>query len=300
MLDEQSLKGRFRTSIWEETRMDERRRSEANDMEVRSFPPASAAPSSSDLRQLALDAHRDYYAAGVYDIARLTWTIDEFFPTPKNLNVLEIGCGDGAMLQLLATRGAKAQGIDASSSGIARCRQNGLAAQCLDVSTDGIPFPAESFELVISLETFEHLMNPFYALQEVRRVLRPAGRFICSVPNPLTGHPYLYPGLFDYPNFRQFLVQGGFTISRVRPWEWAPRDTILPRALRRVPVLRGRIVAGGLRKLIEKSYLLFHAFPAFCYWLWTFDCRKSGPPPTQFHTVSLSTMPGSAQHFSHS
>jgi len=300
MLDEQSLKGRFRTSIWEETRMDERRRPEANDMEVRSFPPASAAPSSSDLRQLALDAHRDYYAAGVYDIARLTWTIDEFFPTPKNLNVLEIGCGDGAMLQLLATRGAKAQGIDASSSGIARCRQNGLAAQCLDVSTDGIPFPAESFELVISLETFEHLMNPFYALQEVRRVLRPAGRFICSVPNPLTGHPYLYPGLFDYPNFRQFLVQGGFTISRVRPWEWAPRDSILPRALRHVPVLRGRIVAGGLRKLIEKSYLLFHAFPAFCYWLWTFDCRKSGPPPTQFHTVSLSTMPGSAQHFSHS
>jgi len=286
--------------IWEEICMDEHHQPDANDKEVRSSPPASAAPSSSDLRQFALDAHRDYYAAGGYDIARLTWTLDEFFPAPENLNVLEIGCGDGAMLQLLARRGAKAKGIDASSSGIARCQQNGLAAQCLDVSTDGIPFPAESFELVISLETFEHLMNPFYALQEVRRVLRPSGRFICSVPNPLTGHPYLYPGLFDYPNFRQFLVQGGFTISRVRPWEWAPRDTILPRALRHVPVLRGRIVAGGLRKLIEKSYLLFHAFPAFCYWLWTFDCRKSGLPPSQFHTVSLSTMPGSAQHFSHS
>jgi len=82
--------------------MDECRRSEANTKEVGSSASPSSAPSSSDLRQLVLDAHRDYYAAGSYDIARLTWTLDEFFPAPKNLNVLEIGCGDGAMLQLLA------------------------------------------------------------------------------------------------------------------------------------------------------------------------------------------------------
>jgi 2-polyprenyl-3-methyl-5-hydroxy-6-metoxy-1,4-benzoquinol methylase len=109
--------------------MGEHRRSEANAKEDQSFVPPSAAPSSSALRRLTLDAHRDYYAAGGYDIARLTWTLDEFFPAPKNLNVLEIGCGDGAMLQLLAGRGAKAQGMDASESGIARCQKKGLAAQ---------------------------------------------------------------------------------------------------------------------------------------------------------------------------
>jgi SAM-dependent methyltransferase len=274
------------------------------------FPPernaeavcSSASPSigktASDPRQVALDTHRDYYAAGGYDKARLAWTLDQFLPSLQNLSILELGCGDGAMLELLTARGATAQGIDASSSGIARCHQNGLSAQCLDVSTDGVPFPNQSFDVVISLETFEHLMNPFYALQEVRRVLRDSGRFICSVPNPLTGHPYLYPGLFEYGNFRKFLEQGGFTIRCVRPWQWAPRETILPPALRRVPLLGGRIVAGGLRRLIEKSYRLFHAFPAFCYWLWTFECQKAELPRSQFQNVSLSTMPGSKQHLS--
>src|SRR5207245_9695893 len=88
-----------------------------------------------------------------------------------------------------------------------RCAASGLRAQCLDVSIDGLPFADDSFDIVISLETFEHLMNPHYALQEVRRVLRSEGRFLCSVPNPLTGHPYLYPGLFEYANFRCFLEQ---------------------------------------------------------------------------------------------
>jgi SAM-dependent methyltransferase len=135
-------------------------------------------------------------------------------------------------------------------------------------------------------------MNPFFALQEVGRVLRPTGRFICSVPNPLTGHPYLYPGLFEYPNFRKFLEQGGFAISRVQPWERVPRETILPKPLRGIPIVRGRIIAGGLRRLIEETYRLFHTFPAFCYWLWTFECQKAENPQSHFNRVSLRTMPG--------
>ena len=89
----------------------------------------------------------------------------------------------------------------------------GVPAQCLDVSTDGLPFDDDAFDVVISLETFEHLMNPFYSLQEVRRVLRPSGRFISSVPNPRTGHPFLYPGLFEYGNFGSFWSNPVFSPS---------------------------------------------------------------------------------------
>jgi SAM-dependent methyltransferase len=283
-------------SIRKEGRLRERFPPETKAEGARSAPTPSSAPG--EPRRITLDAHRDYYSAGGYDIARLEWTLNEFLSSPQSLDVLEIGCGDGAMLELLKARGANACGIDASLSGVHRCQQKGLSAQCLDVSTDGVPYPSCSFDVVISLETFEHLMNPYFSLQEVRRVLRPAGRFLCSVPNPLIGHPFLYPGLFQYRNFRLFLEQGGFSICRVQPWEWAPSETILPRALRGVPVLNGRILAGGLRKIVEKSYLLLNLFPAFCYWLWTFDCQLSDVAPSQFEEISRRTMPGSARHFS--
>jgi SAM-dependent methyltransferase len=249
-------------------------------------------------RDAALAAHRDYYRAGHYDDDRLNWTLNTFLAHSKPLMALEVGCGDGAMLRLLAERGIAAQGVDASSSGVERCVERGLQAQCLDVSTDGLPFPDNEFDLVISLETFEHLMNPYYALQEVRRVLRPSARFLCSVPNPLTGHPYLYPGLFHYQNFRRFLEQSGFSIDRVSPWQWAPRETILPSPLRSVPVLRSRWIAGPIRRILEKSYRAVGAFPAFCYWLWTFDCTNDKSiRPNIYDDVSAQTRPGTTCHF---
>jgi SAM-dependent methyltransferase len=254
------------------------------------------APSA---RDLALSAHRDYYKAGSYDDDRLAWTISAFLSDIRPARVLEVGCGNGAMLNLLAQKGIDAVGVDASSSGVALCQDRGLHAQCLDISTDGLPFPDDSFDVVISLETFEHLMNPHYALMETRRVLRLGGRFICSVPNPRTGHPYLYPGLFEYANFRSFLLQNNFLIERVAPWQWAPRESILPASLRKFSVLRSRPVAGGIRYLIEKTYLAVGAFPAFSYWLWTFQCRnnKSGEPGI-FRDVSEQTRPGATRHFS--
>jgi SAM-dependent methyltransferase len=249
-------------------------------------------------RETALAGHNDYYSAGSYDDDRLRWTIGEFLVGPRPGKILELGCGDGAMLRLLVDRGMEVMGVDASSSGIDRCLNAGLQARCLDVSIDGLPFAQDdAFDLVISLETFEHLMNPHYALQEVRRVLRPGGRFLCSVPNPLTGHPYLYPGLFEYANFRRFLEQSGFVIQRVAPWQKVPREMILSQSLRKVPLLRSRIVAGGLRRIIEKTYLALGAFPAFCYWLWTFDCRNEKSGRDIYQELSSQTRPGSKSHF---
>lgn len=249
-------------------------------------------------RDAALDVYGSYYSGGSYSDDRLKWTFDTFIIQLSPANVLEIGCGDGILLGLLANRGIRAQGVDASSTGITRCLQRGLQAQCLDVSSETLPFSDSEFDLVVSLETFEHLMNPHYALQEVRRVLRPGGTFICSIPNPLTGHPYIYPGLFEYRHFRRFLNQSGFAIERVLPWQWAPRETILPEPLRNAPLLSARWVAGPLRRLVEASFRAFGGFPAFCYWLWTFDCRNQIPDGTDiFMETCARTCPGSDRHF---
>lgn len=245
-----------------------------------------------DPRTVALTSHRDYYAAGSYADDRLKWTIETFLPDRQLGKVLEIGCGDGAMLRLLAEHNRDVTGVDASYSGIEKCHARGLSAQWLDVSTDVLPFEDNQFDVVISLETFEHLMNPHHALHEVRRTLRPGGRFICSIPNPLSGHPYLYPGLFDYANFRRFLEQSDLSIRKVAPWQWVPRETFLPSSFRNVPILRSRIVAGGLRKMVEKIYLAVGGFPAFCYWLWTFDCRNEKTDQNNvFEYLSQQTRP---------
>ena len=237
---------------------------------------------TSNPREIALATHRDDYCGGSYNTDRLSRTLDTVLPSSNPGKVLEIGCGDGAMLQLLRDGNVYAVGVDASASGIGRCAAAGLRAHCLDVSTDGLPFPDDSFDLVISLETFEHLMNPYHALLEVQRTLCFGGRFLCSVPNPRTGHPYVYPGLFEYKNFRRFVEPAGFHIDRVEHWQWAPRD-----------ILCGRIAAGALRRLVEKSFRIAGAYPSFCYWLWTFDCSNHKHPSLDpYQDIAGLTQPG--------
>lgn len=224
-------------------------------------------------KELAKEAHRGYYAAGDYSDDRYSWTIQTFLPSSKGKRILEVGCGTGKLLELLAPENEVA-GVDASSDGIAACVARGIEGHCVDPSSEPLPFADDSFDFVICLETMEHMMSPYYALMEMRRVLKKGGKLVCSVPNPIWGHILLYPGLFEYRFFRRFLEQCDFEILRVEPWEWAPRETILPARLRKFSLLRSRYVAGFLRRVIALVWETAGRFPAFCYWLWTFEAVK--------------------------
>jgi SAM-dependent methyltransferase len=225
------------------------------------------------------EEHRDYYAAGSFDEGRLRWTVETFLPGCQGKRILEVGCGDGKLLALFP-RTNEVYGIEASTTGVEKCGALGIRAQCLDVSSEPLPFPDDYFDFVIILETLEHLMNPYYAMLEIRRVLKENAKLICSVPNPRTGHPYLYPGLFEFRNFTRFLRQSGMRIDKVEHWEWAPRESIVPVVLRKNRILSSRYVAGAARRAIELTWRTFGKFPSFCYWLWTFECvniNKSSP-----------------------
>jgi len=224
-------------------------------------------------KEIVEEVHRNYYGAGDYSEDRYAWTIQTFLPAHGGMRILEVGCGRGKLLELLKGSNAVV-GVDASAAGIEICSARGIEAHCMDPSSEPLPFASESFDVVICLETMEHMMSPYYAMLEMRRVLKNGGKFVCSVPNPIWGHIMLYPGLFEYRHFRKFLEQGDFNILRVEPWEWAPRETILPMALRKYKWASSRYVAGVLRRMLAWSWHVTGHFPAFCYWLWTFEAVK--------------------------
>jgi SAM-dependent methyltransferase len=223
--------------------------------------------------------HHEYYAAGGVDYDRLRWTVDTFLPNCRGKCIFEIGCGDGRLLSLLQ-KTYEVHGIDASETGVEKCIARGIPALCLDAGSQPLPFPSYYFDSGIILETLEHLMNPYYALLEIRRVLKENARLVCSVPNPATGHPYLYPWLFEFSNFTRFLRQLEWRIERIEPWQWAPREAFLPVGLRGNRILKSRYMAGIARRVVERGWRMAGKFPWFCYWLWTFECvnvNKSVP-----------------------
>lgn len=102
--------------------------------------------------------------------------------------MLDIGCGGGATLQRLLKRskGANVYGIDISEESVAKAKK--VNAKVLDKqvfvcqgSAEELPFENEKFDLVTAVETVYFWPNLPNCLQEVRRVLKPGGRFAVVV-----------------------------------------------------------------------------------------------------------------------
>jgi SAM-dependent methyltransferase len=74
-------------------------------------------------------------------------------------------------------------GIDISEISVTAAREEGLSAFVADISKERLPFTNGSFDLVYCAEIFEHLVDPDFALEEIKRVLRPTGRLLLTTPN---------------------------------------------------------------------------------------------------------------------
>ncbi len=99
----------------------------------------------------------------------------------SNTRVLDIGCGDGALLRLLAEeRGVDARGIELSQRGVNDCVAKGLSVIQGDADTDLIDYPDDSFDYVILSQTLQATRNPRRVLEQMLRIGR---RAIVSFPN---------------------------------------------------------------------------------------------------------------------
>jgi 2-polyprenyl-3-methyl-5-hydroxy-6-metoxy-1,4-benzoquinol methylase len=98
-------------------------------------------------------------------------------------DVLDIGCRDGTLTSSYAT-GNRVVGIDIDEDALAHAHAtHGFEVHKLNLNVDPLPFADERFDVVVAGEVLEHLQFPDEAAREVRRVLRPGGLFVGSVPN---------------------------------------------------------------------------------------------------------------------
>lgn len=92
-------------------------------------------------------------------------------------NILDIGCGPGFFANQAALMGHKVTGIDISSTQlrVAQIRDSTKAVRYVYGDAYAIPYPRETFDVVMAMDLLEHVSDPQKVLFEASRVLRPGG-----------------------------------------------------------------------------------------------------------------------------
>ncbi len=125
---------------------------------------------------------------------------------PRGARVLDLGCGDGELLALLQReRGCSGYGIELDDANVLACHQRGVNVIQLNLEEGLALFDDSSFDVVLQLDTLQHLRNTEKMLHETARV----GRIgIVSFPN-----------FAHWPN-RLHVVGGRMPVTRVLPYQW--------------------------------------------------------------------------------
>lgn len=126
---------------------------------------------------------------------------------PPGARVLDVGCGEGALLELLAReKGVDGRGIEISPAGVSACLARGLAVVQGDADRDLDNFPAGAFDYAVLSQTLQAVLRPRHVLGELLRI---AERAIVSLPN--FGH---WRARLD------LLVHGRMPVTRALPEPW--------------------------------------------------------------------------------
>ena len=125
---------------------------------------------------------------------------------PKGSRVLDLGCGNGEFLAYLRdARGCTGYGVEIDDANVLACTQRGVNVIQLNLEEGLALFEDQSFDVVLQLETLQHLRNTEKMLRETARV----GRIgIVSFPN-----------FAHWPNRLQ-VVAGRMPVTRVLPYQW--------------------------------------------------------------------------------
>ena len=125
---------------------------------------------------------------------------------PYGSRVLDLGCGDGALLAFLQQHhGCTGYGVEIDDANVLACVKRGVNVIQLNLEQGLAMFGDQSFDVVLQIDTLQHLRNAQTMLQETVRV----GRF----------------GIVTFPNFahwpnRLSVLQGYMPVTRKLPYQW--------------------------------------------------------------------------------
>ncbi len=125
---------------------------------------------------------------------------------PTGSRVLDLGCGDGAMLaHLNANRGCSGYGVEIADNNVLACVKRGVNVIQLNLDEGLSMFADGSFDVVLQIDTLQHLRNAEVMLLETVRVGRVG---IVAFPN-----------FAHWPN-RLSVLQGRMPVTRRLPYQW--------------------------------------------------------------------------------
>ncbi|MBL1208534.1 class I SAM-dependent methyltransferase [Geminocystis sp. GBBB08] len=134
---------------------------------------------------------------------------------PQQQKILEVGCGGGQMRSWVETKGHQYIGVDISKAIVFKWLQQFGGPDIL-CDTHFLPFKNQQFNLVYSVAVTEHLANPFLAVQEIYRVLKPGGYYLGNISflEPMHDNSYFHLSILGVI---ELLIQAGFEIKYVWP-----------------------------------------------------------------------------------
>ncbi len=112
-------------------------------------------------------------------VHELAGGVIEWLAAQPGERILDLGCGDGQLTERIAATGASVIGIDASPQMAAAARARGVKAD--QGPAEKLPYPDHIFDAVFSNAVLHWVRGQDEMLSQVRRVLRPGGRFVAEM-----------------------------------------------------------------------------------------------------------------------